>query len=150
MENMFPTLLERDDIKEDVGKWIQFTMNEINKYKIDLVKHDTSSEIGKEAMVLISKKIKKFELRLTQLDNFYLSISNEKYCKVNYAQKEGLNIGRIYAQGPCIFKLDCKIRNSLLAKNYHDIDIENSHPRIVKRLAKNLNLLHKAISDYID
>jgi len=84
------------------------------------------------------------------LDNFYLSICDEKYCKVNYAQKEGLNIGHIYAQGPCIFKLDCKIRNSLLAKNYHDIDIENCHPRIVEQLAKKLNLPHKAISDYID
>jgi cob(I)alamin adenosyltransferase len=109
MENMFPTLLERDNIKEDVGKWIQFTMNEIDKYKIDLAKCDTSSEIGEESAVLISKKIKNFELRLTKLDNFYLSIGEEKYCKVNYAQKEGLNIRRIYAQGPCIFKLDCDI-----------------------------------------
>jgi predicted solute-binding protein len=40
--------------------------------------------------------------------------------------------------------------NSLLAKNYHDIDIENCHPRIVEQLAKKLNLPHKAISDYID
>jgi len=47
-------------------------MNEINKYKIDFGKRDTSSEIGKEAAALISKKIKKFELRLTKLDNFYL------------------------------------------------------------------------------
>jgi len=53
MENMFPTLLERDDIKEDVGKWIQFTMNEIDKYKIDLAKCDTSSESGKELAALI-------------------------------------------------------------------------------------------------
>jgi len=150
MENTFPTLLERGDIKEDVGRWIQFTMNEINRLKIDLAEHDTSSEFGKEAAALISKKIKKFELRLTKLDNFYLSIGDEKYCEVNYAQKEGLNIGRIYAQGPCIFKLDHEIRNSLLAKNYHDIDIENCHPCIVERLAKKLNLPHKSISDYID
>jgi len=150
MENMFPTLLERDDIKEDVGKWIQFTMNEIDKYKIDLAKCNTSSEIGKEAAVLISKKIKKFELRVTKLDNFYLSIGDEKYHKVNYAQKEGLNIGRIYAEGPCILKLDCKIRNSLLAKNYHDIDIENCQPRIIEHLAKNLNLPHDAILSYIN
>jgi len=100
MENMFPTLLERDDIKEDVGKWIQFTMNEIDKYKIDLAKCDTSSESGEELAASISKKIKKFELRLTKLDKFYLSISDEKYCKVNYAQKEGLNIRHINAQGP--------------------------------------------------
>jgi len=128
MENMFPTLLERDDIKEDVRRWIQFTMNEINRLKTDLTNCDTSSESGEESAALISKNIKKFELRLTKLDNFYLSIGDEKYCKVNYAQKEGLNIGRIYAQGSCIFKLDRVIRNSLLAKNYHDIDIENCHP----------------------
>jgi len=150
MENMFPTLLERDNIKEDVGKWIQFMMNEINKHKTDLTKCDTSSESGKEAAALISKNIKKFESKLTKLDKFYLSISNEKYCKVNYAQKEGLNIGRIYAQGPCIFKLDREIRNSLLAKNYHDIDIENCHPCIVEWLAKKLDLPHKYISDYIN
>jgi len=58
MENMFPTLLERDDIKEDVRKWIQFTINEINKHKTDLAKCDTSSEIGKEAVALILEKIK--------------------------------------------------------------------------------------------
>jgi len=48
MENAFPTLLERDDIKEDVGKWIQFTMNEINKCKTDLAKWDTSTESGED------------------------------------------------------------------------------------------------------
>jgi len=83
------------------------------------------------------------------LDNFYLSIGNEKYRKVHYAQKKGLNIGSIYAQGPCIFKLDHEIRNSLLAKNYHDIDIENCHPRIIEHLAEKLDLPHKYISDYI-
>jgi len=60
------------------------------------------------------------------------------------------NKGRIYAQGLCIFKLDCEIRNSLLAKNYHDVDIENCHPRIIEQLAEKLNLLHNAISDYIN
>jgi len=141
MENTFPTLLERDDIKEDVGKWIQFMMNEINKYKTDLAKCDTSTKSGEELAALISKKIKNIKLRLTKLDNFYLSIGNEKYCKVCYTQ----NKGRIYAQeGLCIFKLDCKIRNSLLAKNYHNIDIENCHPRIIEQLAKKLNLPHNA------
>jgi len=48
MENTFPTLLERDDINEDVAKWIQFTMNEINKYKIDLPKCDTSTKSGED------------------------------------------------------------------------------------------------------
>jgi len=115
-----------------------------------LTKCDTSTGSGIGDVALISKDIKKFELRLTKLNNFYLSIGDEKYCKVNYAQKEGLNIGCIYAQGPCIFKLDREIRNSLLAKNYHDIDIENCHPRIVERLAENLGLPHRNISDYIN
>jgi hypothetical protein len=44
MENTFPILLERDDIKEDVAKWIQFTMNKIYKYKNELEKHDTSNQ----------------------------------------------------------------------------------------------------------
>jgi len=150
MENTFPTLLERDDIKEEVAKWIKFTINEINKCKTDLAKCNTSTESGEELAALISKKIKKIELRLTKLDNFYLSIRNEKYCKVSYTQKEGLNISRIYAQGSCIFKLDREIRNSLLAKNYHDIDIENCHPHIIEQLAENLNLPHNAILDYIN
>jgi len=55
MENMFSTLLERDDIKENVGKWIQFTINEIDKYKIGLAKCDTSSEIGEELAALVLK-----------------------------------------------------------------------------------------------
>jgi len=108
-----------------------------------------SNKDGKELAALISEKLKKDELKLTKLDNFYLSIGNEKYFKVCYAQKKGLNIGSIYAQGPCIFKLDCKIRNSLLARNYHDIDMVNCHPRIVEQLAKSLGLLHSYISDYI-
>jgi len=95
MENKLPILLERDDIKEDVAKWIQFKMNEINKYKNELAKCDTSKDFGKDKAALISKKIKKIELRLTKLDNFYLSIGNEKYCKVCYTQTKG----RIYAQG---------------------------------------------------
>jgi len=111
-----------------------------------LAKCDTSTKSGEELAALISKKIKNIKLRLTKLDNFYLSIGNEKYSKVCYTQ----NKGRIYAQGLCIFKLDCKIRNSLLSKNYHDIDIENCHPRIIEQLAKKLNLPHNAISDYIN
>jgi len=39
--------------------------------------------------------------------------------------------------------------NSLLAKYYHDIDIENCHPRITKQLAKSLGLPCASISDYI-
>jgi len=46
--------------------------------------------------------------------------------------------------------LDREIRNSLLAKNYHDIDIENCHPCIIEQLAKKLNLQHSSISDYIN
>jgi len=61
-----------------------------------------------------------------------MRIGSEKYCKVCYAQKKGC----IYAQGPCVFKLDRKIRNSLLARNYHDVDIENCHPQIIEQLAK--------------
>jgi len=102
------------------------------------------------AKLISGKFIDCNHLCVTKLDNFYLSIGDEKYRKVNYVQKEGLNIGRIYAQGPCIFKLDGKIRNSLLAKNYHDIDIENCHPRIIEQLAKKLDLPHDAISDYIN
>jgi len=106
-------------------------------------------EFGEDLAKCISEVMKKKELRLKKLDNFYLSIGNEKYCKVSYAQKEGLNIGRIYAQGSCICKLDGEIRNSLLAKNYHDIDIENCHPCIIEQLAKKLNLPHNYISDCI-
>jgi len=79
MENTFPILLERDDIKEEVAKWIQYTMNKINKYKNDLAKCDTSNDFGKDKAALISEKLKKDELKLTKLDNFYLSIGNEKY-----------------------------------------------------------------------
>jgi len=94
----------------------------------------------------ISDEMRKSEIRLTKLDNFYLSSGSEKYRKVCYAQKKG----RIYAQGPCVFKLDCKIRNSLLARNYRDVDIENCHPRIIEQLAKKLSLPHRSISDYIN
>jgi len=59
MENTFPTLLQRDNIKEDVGKWIQFTMNEINKCKTDLAECDTSTESGEDLAKSISDVIKK-------------------------------------------------------------------------------------------
>jgi len=89
MENTFPILLERDDI-EEVAKWIQYTINEINKYKNELAKCNKSNIIGEELAALISEKLKKEELRLTKLDNFYLSIGNEKYRKVCYTQKKDL------------------------------------------------------------
>jgi len=143
MENTFPILLERDDIKEDVAKWIQFTMNKINKYKNELEKRDTSNQDDEDMVKSISDELRKSELRLTKLDNFYLSIGNEKYRKVCYTQKKGC----IYAQEPCVFKLDRKIRNSLLARNYHDIDIENCHPRIIEQLAEKLSLPHRSISE---
>jgi len=65
-------------------------MNEINKYKNELAKCNTSNQDGEDKAALISEKLKKDELKLTKLDNFYLSIGNEKYCKVCYAQKKGL------------------------------------------------------------
>jgi len=71
MKNTFPTLLERDDIKEEVAKWIQFTMNEINNCKTDLAKCDTSTKSGEELAKLISEKIKKKELRLTKLSQHW-------------------------------------------------------------------------------
>jgi len=150
MENKFPILLERDNIKEEVAKWIQFTMNEINKYKNELAKCGKSNQDDEDMVKSISNELRKSESRLTKLDNFYLSIGNEKYCRVCYAQKKGLNISCIYAQGPCVFKLDHKIRNSLLARNYHDIDIENCHPQIIEQLAEKLSLPHHSISDYIN
>jgi len=134
MECMFPTLLERDNIKEEVAKWIQHTTDQINNYKSKLAKYNKSEPVDEELVKNCSQLLKREELRLTKLVNFYVSIRNEKYHKVNYAQKKGLNFGCIYAQGPCIFKLDCKIRNSLLAKYYHDIDMENCHPRIAEQL----------------
>jgi len=135
MEYTFPTLLERDNIKEEVAKWIQCTNDQITKNRNRLAKCDKSKPIDQALAENCEQILKREKLRLTKLVNFYVSIGNEKYHKVCYAQKKGLNIGRIYAQGPCIlnFKLDCKIQNSLLAKYYHDIDMENCHPRIAKQ-----------------
>jgi len=56
MENMFPTLLERDDIKEDVAKWIQFTMNEINKYKNKLANMTLQPNLVKNWQLSFQKK----------------------------------------------------------------------------------------------
>jgi len=63
---MFPTLLERDDIKEEVAKWIQYTINEINKYKNELAKCNKSNIIGEGLATLLSEKLKKEELKLTK------------------------------------------------------------------------------------
>jgi len=63
MENTFPILLERDDIKEDVAKWIQFTMNKINKYKNELAKYDTSNQDDEDMVKSISDEMRKSELK---------------------------------------------------------------------------------------
>jgi len=55
MENMFPILLERDDIKEEVAKWIQFTMNKINKYKNELEKCGNSNQDDEDMVKSISE-----------------------------------------------------------------------------------------------
>jgi len=66
MEYTFPTLLERDNIKEEVAKWIQYTTDQINKYKIRLAKCDKSEPVGEALAETCSQHLKKEELRLTK------------------------------------------------------------------------------------
>jgi hypothetical protein len=61
------------------------------------------------------------------------------------------NIGRLYvvnSMGLQHFRFD--IRNPLLAKHYHDVDIENCHYNIALKFAKDLGLPHTAIQQYCE
>jgi len=95
-------MISRRKLQLKIVKWIQFTTDQIDSHKRKLASYDISKPFEKEEAKICSQVLKKEELRLTKLIKFYCTIGNKKYCKVCYATKKGLNIGCIYAQGPCM------------------------------------------------
>ena len=54
-----------------------------------------------------------------------------------------------YFRGICLTSIKRKVRNSIMPKNILDIDMENSHPKILLYLCKKHNINCKNLIEYI-
>jgi len=72
MEYALPTLLERDDIKQEVAKWIQHTTDQINNYKSELAKSNKSEPVGEELAKICLEQLKKEGSRLAKLEIIFI------------------------------------------------------------------------------
>ena len=55
-----------------------------------------------------------------------------------------------YFGGICLTSIKRKVRNSIMPSNILDIDMENSHPRILLYLCKKYNIECKNLIEYIN
>ena len=82
------------------------------------------------------------------LELYYESLNKIGQKKVVYSQsKENKNR---YFGGICLTSIKRIVRNSIMPKNILDIDMENSHPRILLYLCEKYNIKHKNLIEYIN
>ena len=79
---------------------------------------------------------------------YYESLNKKGQKKVIYNQsKEDKNR---YFGGICLTSIKRIVRNSIMPKNILDIDMENSHPRILLYLCEKYKIKHKNLIEYIN
>ena len=82
------------------------------------------------------------------LEKYYESFNKKGQKKVVYRQSEDEK--NRYFGGICLSSIKRTVRNSIMPKNILDIDMENSHPRILLYLCKKHNLECKNLIEYIN
>ena len=82
------------------------------------------------------------------LSLYYESLNKKGQKKVTYNQSKDdkKDILGVF----CLTSIKRNVRNSIMPKNILDIDIENSHPRILLYLCKKHNIDCKNLIEYID
>ena len=135
----------------DQEKFDNTTHCEYYNYKFDKEYNDRKIElyerIDKNELKYIIDNYEFNEETENTLKLYYESLNNKGQKKVNYNQlKENKN--RYYG-GICLTTIKRYVRNSIMPKNILDIDMENSHPRILLYLCDKYKINCKYLIEYI-
>ena len=143
----------RIDMKTfDQEKFDNTTNCEYCGYKFDKDYNDRKIElyerVDKDKLKWIIDNYEFNEETENTLKLYYESLNKKKgQKKVIYNQsKEDKNR---YFGGICLTTIKRCVRNSIMPKNILDIDMENSHPRILLYLCEKYNIKHKNLIEYI-
>ena len=82
------------------------------------------------------------------LELYYELLDKRGQKKVTYKQSKDYK--NRYFGGICRTTIKRKVRNSIMPKNILDIDMENSHPRILLYLCKKYNIDCRNLTEYIN
>ena len=143
----------RIDMKTfDQEKFDNTTNCEYCDYKFDKDYNDRKIElyerVDKNKLKWIIDNYEFNEETENTLKSYYESLNKIGQKKVIYNQsKEDKNR---YFGGICLTSIKRIVRNSIMPKNILDIDMENSHPRILLYLCKKYDIKHKNLIEYIN
>ena len=143
----------RIDMKTfDQEKFDNITNCEYCDYKFDKDYNDRKIElyerVDKNKLKWIIDNYEFNEETENILKLYYESLNKIGQKKVIYNQsKEDKNR---YFGGICLTSIKRIVRNSIMPKNILDIDMENSHPRILLYLCKKYDIKHKNLIEYIN
>ena len=138
--------------KNDMKKFDNTTHCEYCNYKFDKDYNNRKIEIyervDKNKLKYIIDNYKFNEETENILKLYYESLNKKGQKKVVYNQsKDDKNR---YFGGICLTSIKRKVRNSIMPKNILDIDMNNSHPRILLYLCKKHNIDCKNLIEYIN
>ena len=136
----------------DKEKFDNTTHCEYCNYKFDKDYYDRKIElyerVDKNKLKYIIDNYKFNEETENTLKLYYESLNKKGQKKVIYNQsKDNENI---YFGGICLTSIKRKVRNSIMPNNILDIDMENSHPRLLLYLCKKHNIDCKNLIEYIN
>ena len=136
----------------DQEKFDNTTNCEYCDYKFDKDYNDRKIElyerVDKDKLKWIIDNYEFNEETENTLKLYYDSLNNKGQKKVIYNQsKEDKNR---YFGGICLTSIKRIVRNSIMPDNILDIDMENSHPRILLYLCKKYDIKYKNLIEYID
>ena len=136
----------------DKEKFDNTTHCEYCNYKFDKDYYDRKIElyerVDKNKLKYIIDNYKFNEERENTLKLYYESLNKKGQKKVIYNQSKD-NKNR-YFGGICLTSIKRKVRNSIMPNNILDIDMENSHPRLLLYLCKKHNIDCKNLIEYIN
>ena len=135
----------------DQEKFDNTTNCEYCNYKFDEEYNDRKIElyerVDKDKLKWIIDNYEFNEETENILKLYYESLNKIGQKKVIYNQsKEDKNR---YFGGICLTSIKRIVRNSIMPNNILDIDMENSHPRILLYLCKKYKIKHKNLIEYI-
>ena len=136
----------------DQEKFDNTTHCEYCNYKFDKDYNDRKIElyerVDKNKLKYIIDEYEFNEETENTLKLYYESLNKKGQMKVIYNQsKENKNR---YFGGICLTSIKRKVRMSIMPNNILDIDVENSHPRILLYLCKKHQIDCEKLNDYIN
>ena len=87
---------------------------------------------------------------MRNLEKMYRGIRDNHYTvKYKVSRLATFNYGRIYAS--CGYQtLKRELRHTLASDHYWDVDMANAHPRILRHLLKEKNMVYEQLDQYVD